>query len=141
MTTQESSNTNAGIAEKIANVASTEAPARKGGRQKKAAAKDQKRTSGSRTKGNAPMKKATSRKAPKPANSKRVPQSKGQGKGATIVALIERVKGASLQELIQATGWQAHSLRGFLSTVSKKKKLKLASAKNEAGERVYTATK
>jgi hypothetical protein len=141
MTNQESNNTNAGIAEKSANVASTEAPARTGGRQKKAAAKGLKRTSGSRTKGSATRKAAPSRKAPKTANSKRVRQSKGQGKGATIVALIERSKGASLQELIQATGWQAHSVRGFLSTVSKKQKLKIASAKNEAGERVYSATK
>jgi ketosteroid isomerase-like protein len=31
-----------------------------------------------------------------------------------------------------------HSVRGFLSTISKKQKLKVASEKNEAGERVYT---
>jgi hypothetical protein len=40
--------------------------------------------------------------------------------------------------LLKATGWQPHSLRGFLSgTVSKKMGLALTSTKGEDGERVY----
>jgi Protein of unknown function (DUF3489) len=36
-----------------------------------------------------------------------------------------------------ATDWQAHSVRSFISSAGKKHGLKIESAKNEAGERVY----
>jgi hypothetical protein len=42
---------------------------------------------------------------------------------------------------MEATGWQAHSLRGFLSTASKKRGLKIESTKPDAGDRVYRITK
>ena len=38
---------------------------------------------------------------------------------------------------MKATDWQAHSVRGFISTAAKKQGIKVESAKNEAGERVY----
>jgi hypothetical protein len=41
---------------------------------------------------------------------------KPESKGAQLLALIGREQGASLAELRQATGWQAHSVRGFIST-------------------------
>ena len=41
------------------------------------------------------------------------------------VAPTERAKGATLEELMEATGWQAHSVRGFISgTLGKKLKMK-----------------
>ena len=58
-------------------------------------------------------------------------------KGAHILELIGRAKGATLAEIMQATSWQAHSVRGFLSTAAKKHRFKIASARNEAGERTY----
>ena len=40
---------------------------------------------------------------------------------------------------MERTGWQAHSVRGFLSgTVGKKMGLKVVSAKGESGERSYS---
>jgi len=42
---------------------------------------------------------------------------------------------------MEATGWQAHSVRGFISNAGKKHNIKVASSKNEAGERVYTIKK
>jgi hypothetical protein len=39
-----------------------------------------------------------------------------------------------------ATGWQAHSVRGFIST-AKKRGNKIGSARNSKGERFYRATK
>jgi hypothetical protein len=42
---------------------------------------------------------------------------------------------------MKATDWQAHSVRGFLSTAAKKHGLKIESAKTEAGERVYKIAK
>jgi hypothetical protein len=51
--------------------------------------------------------------------------------------LITRPKGATRAEIIRRTDWQAHSVRGFLSTAAKKHALKIESTKNEAGQRVY----
>lgn len=60
------------------------------------------------------------------------------GKGTTILGLLRRKDGATLGDLIQATGWQPHSVRGFLSAhVGKKLGLKLESTKGEGGQRVY----
>jgi hypothetical protein len=60
-------------------------------------------------------------------------------KAAKVLDLLRRMDGASLKELMKATGWQAHSVRGFLSgTVSKNMSLKLVSAKSEDGERRYS---
>ena len=42
-------------------------------------------------------------------------------KKASVLALLRRPGGASLQELMSATGWQAHSVRGFLSGMVGKK--------------------
>jgi len=42
-------------------------------------------------------------------------------KTAVLVAIISRRQGATLAELIAATGWQAHSVRGAISGSLKKK--------------------
>jgi hypothetical protein len=47
--------------------------------------------------------------------------SRENSKQAQIVALIKRPQGAGLDELTTATGWQAHSVRGVLSGVIRKK--------------------
>jgi len=60
-------------------------------------------------------------------------------KSTIIVGLLKRKGGVSLQELMDATGWQKHSVRGFLAgTVGKKMKLALTSTKKEDGTRVYS---
>ena len=64
-----------------------------------------------------------------------------ESKGAQILALIGRAKGATLAELRQATSWQAHSVRGFLSTAAKKHGLQIESSKTEDGDRVYRIQK
>lgn len=52
--------------------------------------------------------------------------------------LLSRPDGASLEELQAATGWQAHSVRGFLSgTVKKKLGLTLLSERAGDGPRRY----
>lgn len=54
-----------------------------------------------------------------------------------ILTLLQRPTGASLPQLMEATGWQAHSVRGALSGhVRGKLKLDLLSEKVDGG-RVY----
>jgi Protein of unknown function (DUF3489) len=56
-----------------------------------------------------------------------------------VLELLKRPNGATLQNLMKATGWQAHSVRGFLSgTVGKKMGLEVMSTKDESGERTYS---
>jgi hypothetical protein len=42
---------------------------------------------------------------------------------------------------MKITDWQAHSVRGFISTVGKKYGIKIESAKSDAGERAYSIAK
>ena len=70
------------------------------------------------------------------------PDAKGVREGsktAIILDLIRRPKGATIEELMAAAGWQAHSVRGFMSAVvTKKMGLKLQSSKREDAKRVYS---
>jgi Protein of unknown function (DUF3489) len=60
-------------------------------------------------------------------------------KTAKILDLLKRPGGTTSKELMEATGWLPHSVRGFLSgTVSKKMGLTVTSAKSEDGERTYS---
>ena len=60
-------------------------------------------------------------------------------KTAKVVGLLKRPGGATAKELMKATGWQPHSVRGFLSgTVGKKMGLFVSSTKGEDGERTYS---
>lgn len=56
-----------------------------------------------------------------------------------LVALLKRPDGADLNALVEATGWQAHSVRGAIAgTVKKKLKLDVTTTKVE-GRTVYKA--
>ena len=59
-------------------------------------------------------------------------------KQASLLALLQRTNGATLGDLMAATSWQAHSVRGFLSgTVRKRMGLMVNSEKDSAGQRRY----
>ena len=77
---------------------------------------------------------AVARKSPAAARKERV----GNSKTTRVIAQLRRPQGATLQAIMKATGWQAHSVRGFISGQLKKKLgLKVRSAKHE-GKRVYS---
>ena len=60
-------------------------------------------------------------------------------KTAKVLDLLKRSGGATLKELMKATGWQAHSVRGFLSgALGKKMGLTVTSTKAEDGQRRYS---
>jgi hypothetical protein len=55
-----------------------------------------------------------------------------------MLALLSQPDGASIQEMMQATNWQQHSVRGFLAgTVKRKLGFSLTSSKPEDGVRRY----
>ena len=56
-----------------------------------------------------------------------------------VLDLLKRPGGATMKELMKATGWLPHSVRGFISgTVGKKMGIKVTSAKGEDGGRSYS---
>jgi hypothetical protein len=76
---------------------------------------------------------------PQQAQHEKTPTARDGSKKAEVLALLRREGGATLRDLMIATGWQAHSLRGFLSgALRKKMRLTVESAKREDGERVYS---
>ncbi len=78
-----------------------------------------------------PVKKSKSR-------SKATGAARRGTKTAKILALLRRPTGASLLELRKVTGWQPHSVRGFLSgAVKKKMGLRVDSLSRDDGERAY----
>ena len=82
-------------------------------------------------------KKASStKKAPKGQNK---PAVRDGSKTERILDLLKRKDGATLAEIMKATDWQPHSVRGFISgTLGKKMGLTVASVKGEDGERRYS---
>jgi hypothetical protein len=59
-------------------------------------------------------------------------------KHAQLLELLNRPEGASIEDMMQATAWQQHSVRGFLAgTVKKKMSLALTSTKAEGDVRRY----
>jgi hypothetical protein len=62
-------------------------------------------------------------------------------KKAEVIAMMKRAKGATLTEIAGATGWQRHTVRGFVSILGSKGGEKIESSRNDAGERVYRIAK
>ena len=59
-------------------------------------------------------------------------------KHAQLLQLLNRPEGASIEDMMQATEWQQHSVRGFLAgTVKRKMGLALTSSKAEGEVRRY----
>ena len=138
MTHTETQDTTARVAALGAPVAPPQAKAKKGAGQKQATPQPPKTPAGGRTKA-AP--KRASKAGTKAARAKPAVSPRPESKGAQILALIGRSQGATLGEIRKTTGWQAHSVRGFLSTAAKKHSLQIESSKTEAGDRVYRIQK
>ncbi len=90
---------------------------------------------------------AQAKSQPKPASTvtakrKAAPQSESLAepltKSQSVIALLKSKRGATLAELTKATGWQEHSVRGFLAGALKKRHgLEVQSEKHGDGPRRY----
>ena len=55
-----------------------------------------------------------------------------------MIALLRERRGASLSEIMAATGWQAHTVRAFISrSLARQAQLKITSSRRPDGQRVY----
>ncbi len=88
-------------------------------------------------KGKSAKKSPPKKKAPK--GRTKANGAREGSKTAKVLDLLKRPGGVTSKELMKVTGWQPHSVRGFLSgTVGKKMGLVVTSTKGEAGERTYS---
>ena len=86
------------------------------------------------------------KKQPKAAPAAKTPVAKAEAKAkparadskkAIVIKMLQRKNGASNEEIMAATGWQTHSVRGFIAGTLKKAGLTAESFKTDAGERRY----
>ena len=69
------------------------------------------------------------------------PKTRSGTKQAQVVAMLRRKQGATIAEIVEATQWAAHTVRGFFAGALKKKLgLTVTSEKVGGGERTYRIT-
>ena len=79
----------------------------------------------------------TAKAAQKPVGNAKAKSADPESKQSQVIAMLRAPAGATIAGMMKATGWQKHSVRGFLAGVVRKRlKLKLTSEKMD-GNRVY----
>lgn len=65
-------------------------------------------------------------------------RSRENSKQAQVITMLKRPEGTTIVQICEATGWQAHTVRGtFAGALKKKLGLTIESDKVQGGERVY----
>ena len=76
--------------------------------------------------------------APTGADVAHARKTRGGTKQEQLIAMLRRKEGATIAQIVAATGWQPHTVRGaFAGALKKKLGLAVTSEKAEGGERVY----
>ena len=91
-------------------------------------------------KGKSAKKTTVAKNSPKGNKVANTPDTAGAREGsktATVVAMLQRKNGATLAEIQEKMGWQAHTVRGFMAGARKKAGHTVESFKPEGGERTY----
>ena len=82
--------------------------------------------------------KAKRRGTPRVAERETANVARDGSKKSEVIDLMHRSSGATLAEIMELTGWQAHTVRGFVSgTLIKKLELKVESFRSTEKERTY----
>jgi hypothetical protein len=84
-----------------------------------------------------PMSGRAAKAAHKSADEPKTNKTDARSKQARVIAMLQSPTGTTITAIMKATGWQPHSVRGFLAGVVRKRlKLTLASKKIN-GNRIY----
>jgi hypothetical protein len=71
----------------------------------------------------------------------KTPRTRENSKQAQMIELLKRPDGATLNQLVEVTGWQPHTVRGAMAGALKKKlSLNIVSEKTDGQERKYRIT-
>ncbi len=66
------------------------------------------------------------------------PRTRENSKQADVIRMLKRPEGATVRQICEATGWQAHTVRGtFAGAFKKKLGLSIVSEKSQGAERIY----
>src|SRR6516162_8723332 len=100
----------------------------------KSARSGQATTAAEKPKSSKPKSKATAKALARPGNG-------SSSKQETVLSMLRHAKGTTVAAIMEATGWQPHSVRGFFAGVIKKK-LKLTLNSEKVGKaRIYRIAK
>ena len=65
-------------------------------------------------------------------------RTRADSKQALVIGLLQRPEGATIAQIMEATGWQQHTVRGTLAgTLKKRLGLTITSSKEAGGQRIY----
>jgi hypothetical protein len=65
-------------------------------------------------------------------------RTRADSKQALVIGLLQRPEGATIAQIMEATGWQQHTVRGTLAgTLKKRLDLTITSSKEAGGQRIY----
>jgi Protein of unknown function (DUF3489) len=124
----------AAVAEPGATVAPVKVASKKHASPKKGAPKGRDNAKSSKSKIAAPKKRAAAKASKEP----KLPRD--GSKMATVIAMISKKGGATLDAIAKETGWQNHTVRGFMATLTRRAGIEFTSARRESDKaRVYEA--
>lgn len=96
------------------------------------------KSNGTKTKKTQPASPKAAKPGRRATNTTPVPPARAGTKQALLIDLLKRKNGATIADLVKATGWQRHSVRGAISGTLKKKLGLAVTSENLKGRgRVY----
>jgi Protein of unknown function (DUF3489) len=80
---------------------------------------------------------AATKTAQQSQNERKPKQRESRSKQSHVIAMLRSPAGATIDAMMKATGWQQHSVRGFLAGVVRKRLNLTLSSEKVDGNRIY----